>query len=1506
MLYNKSIVDKTNDKKVLRKVKKNWVIVSLATFMFAGAFFSISDSKVSANDSNGVTEQANSGAVTNGQANDGAKAEQPNSGAVTNGQTNGEAKAEQANSGAVTNGQTNGEAKAEQVNSGAVTNGQANDGAKAEQSNSGTTTNSQSNSAGNDATGQANNGNEKPATANLKTVDPKNAEARDDFSIAVNNQTKSYDENGNNPSTYLVTVSDNVKTPNDWYFTGTANTYQVDSSNIDTKASNNQYNVGTYETSLNSKAIEALKKQNSDLNITSDQITKGSLTITKSKNIGNLTIVSSSKEWDNNTETNPKEFEVKLANNSQMNLPSSFNRVADGTYKIAADSEDLNVQINSQAVGRYEISLSQVGLDKLKNSNPNFEIDQNVINNGIFQIKSNQILDIGTTSMPKNSSIPDYITLTINRGGYQHLDDWKEIYNNKEQSSVIYNVPKSYFNFGSLDPSQTGSYEIKLSQASINKFNENNSTLSPITNENVGTGHLIVYTGAVPQNSFSPSNFFVYVDNMKSKGDLSNSNSTNNVSNPTSLTLNALMLNGAGNTINDFNEFYVVPSGFLVGSTNELGKVVPASDPVATLQKQLTDSLQQLNVKYSNLQVQQLPDFNGRQSFRISYGSVTTLNGNTDPLSKAFKLLIITDPNSSIKNSSIGTDPDDISNSVVYVTDDRQLTNGNYSIGYSNDFQNNDTNAYVNVINVANAFGVKNAFVLNQTYSNYIYPYQFVSPQVKDTYKFVGPDGNSINAEIAKQGNAGDLYNTSEFIPQKIEKNGITYRIKYGTDLGFRTIPVVSNVLNSTGVAAGNTYTIQYVQVVDEKSADNKIKLQSQTKVYDAKVPTSYQVILPTELVAPTEWAKQSDGSYAINSNSGDLDLSQISTAGNVGTYEFTLSMQGLNKLAALNSNYAFNEGLVENANLTITKAPVTITGPKLLKVYDGQPYSGNVTAIITGQPANGSALNYTVQSISSDINPGQYQIAITAGENPNYTVSTQPGSLTILAKNEVAKSVHQTIKYVDADNNAIATPATETVNFTRTATINETTGQITYSDWQGDKAGFSAKTSPVITGYYLKDNQQATIVAKAVTETSGDDNETVVYGKMGSLTPVDPNGNPIAGHDTQYPNDPKNPSQPGEPTIPTIPGKTPFDPTTNQPLTPGSHYPIDPSKPGDNTQIVYVNSKQNINVSYVDIDDNQTLAVVKLTGKPGDKAEYTTASDIEAWKNKCYVLVNDGYPAAGTNFGIDDKDQNYVVTLKHQTKEVTPNNPGQPGEPIDPTNPEGPKYPAGTDLNSLSKTVHQTINYVDEKGNELAAKVTDAVTFTRNATIDEATGRVNYTDWKGDKAGFSAKTAPVITGYYLKDNQQATIAAKAVTASSSDDNETVVYGKMGSLTPVDPNGNPISGHDTQYPNDPKNPMKPGNPIIPAIPGMTPIDKNGNSLIPGTAYPIDANKPGEDVKITYVSNQKDGDKNTSNGNQTKQTTLPQTGQTDNSLISIIGMGLVTLFGLLGFKKKEDK
>ena len=62
--------------------------------------------------------------------------------------------------------------------------------------------------------------------------------------------------------------------------------------------------------------------------------------------------------------------------------------------------------------------------------------------------------------------------------------------------------------------------------------------------------------------------------------------------------------------------------------------------------------------------------------------------------------------------------------------------------------------------------------------------------------------------------------------------------------------------------------------------------------------------------------------------------------------------------------------------------------------------------------------------------------------------------------------------------------------------------------------------------------------------------------------------------------------------------------------------------------------------------------------------------------------------------------------------------------------NPNGPKWTEDQLRRLTTRHVNRTITYVNEKGEEVAKKVTDKVTFTREAKINTVTGEITYGDW--------------------------------------------------------------------------------------------------------------------------------------------------------------------------------
>ncbi|WP_162254975.1 MBG domain-containing protein, partial [Lentilactobacillus kisonensis] len=181
-----------------------------------------------------------------------------------------------------------------------------------------------------------------------------------------------------------------------------------------------------------------------------------------------------------------------------------------------------------------------------------------------------------------------------------------------------------------------------------------------------------------------------------------------------------------------------------------------------------------------------------------------------------------------------------------------------------------------------------------------------------------------------------------------------------------------------------------------------KVLVGNQTKVYDGDAgtdPTTFDITLPKGMTAPKDaWA------------AADFDTSKINSQ-NVGDYEVTLSHAGLAKLQAANPNTTIDAKSVTAGKFTITKAPITITGPTVTKVYDGKPYSDQtkLVATITGKPKAGVDLTTPqLGDISKDVDVGDYAIAVTidADANSNYDITTKAGQLTITPSTTTDKVV--------------------------------------------------------------------------------------------------------------------------------------------------------------------------------------------------------------------------------------------------------------------------------------------------------------------------------------------------------------------------------------------------------------------------------------------------------------------------------------------------------------------
>lgn len=196
--------------------------------------------------------------------------------------------------------------------------------------------------------------------------------------------------------------------------------------------------------------------------------------------------------------------------------------------------------------------------------------------------------------------------------------------------------------------------------------------------------------------------------------------------------------------------------------------------------------------------------------------------------------------------------------------------------------------------------------------------------------------------------------------------------------------------------------------------------------------------------------------------------------------------------------------------------------------------------------------------------------------------------------------------------------------------------------------------------------------------------------------------------------------------------------------------------------------------------------------------------------------------------------------------------------KPSTPTDTYVPSEPT-TSIVSENKTVNEVIHYVYEDGTKAHDDyVAVPVVFTRTGVRDDSTGIVTWDAWSPAQY-FQAVTSPTIDGYTP---DKAVIDQVMVTGDSSDQVFTVTYKKNQPATPETP----------ETPDKPTTPSK------------------------DTKTPEKPSTPAPTKNVTP---------NTSVSEKPEQATLPQTGQKESGLLSLIGLAMMAVTGLFAGKRKKN-
>ena len=341
------------------------------------------------------------------------------------------------------------------------------------------------------------------------------------------------------------------------------------------------------------------------------------------------------------------------------------------------------------------------------------------------------------------------------------------------------------------------------------------------------------------------------------------------------------------------------------------------------------------------------------------------------------------------------------------------------------------------------------------------------------------------------------------------------------------------------------------------------------------------------------------------------------------------------------------------------------------------------------------------------------------------------------LAESDLNTTAKRVISYVKKDSDTAPEvkakdDTVQTVPFTRKASVNLVTKEVTYTDWESPNKTWDKVGVDVLPGYIADKKEipakEAVTPAKD-TKVIPDETDKVTYTKIGSWIPVDPttgrDGDPIP-----FPNDPNDPTKTGEITqiIPHKDGYTPKDGngTPLEPVNPTNpeqgYKPPKITDPKANIKITYEKDDQKAKVKFVSVDDkgvetplDAKYDIDDLTGKSGDKIpEEKVQARVDVLKSMGYDVVDNPFDQDPTFDTKKEIDQEFTIKVK-------------------------PKV-------STAKPV-----YVVEGDKPSSEKLKDAVTTKGNEkTVDET--KIPETN---GKVGDDTLTAPVTVTYGSGDNKR-------------------------------------------------------------------------------------------------------------------------------------------------------
>ena len=394
------------------------------------------------------------------------------------------------------------------------------------------------------------------------------------------------------------------------------------------------------------------------------------------------------------------------------------------------------------------------------------------------------------------------------------------------------------------------------------------------------------------------------------------------------------------------------------------------------------------------------------------------------------------------------------------------------------------------------------------------------------------------------------------------------------------------------------------------------------------------------------------------------VDQAGLTVSGNIVTGKISEYARGAVKYSSLsNTTYTAVPGSVSDYYSTMPSITDGYVNEKTgtlkdeatraaLETSTTARYQGTVKIVVAGDADS---------TLYVDINDPYYHLLRNKGQYERNVFSGGTAAPEYIFDD--TEQASQTVTYTGAGS---ATPVANTQKASFVKTYDTTTGE---STWNEDSHTFNDVKTPVVTGYYA---DQATVAGATVTPANPTSTTTVTYQKLGSMIPVDENGNALTNADgtgfaVQYNNDSSDATKAAETKLAESYTVTLADGSkvTYKLKDSGTNVFTPTENLGTDHEVTYVPAAEaTVTVEFRDEDTNELIKLptkqymtYKVTGSEGASADVNIplrAATVEKFMpqyQSYYVKDNGGLTLSSDNMTILQMKDGATIVVNMSTK---------------------------------------------------------------------------------------------------------------------------------------------------------------------------------------------------------------------------------------------------------------